>query len=362
MKMFSNMDQNTKKMLFTLLKVTGVLVVVIIILMIIAGAGSSNSYSKIENIAEGAAEDYYKDHKEALPQEDGQSSKVTISELVSGNYMKPTSSYMKDANCDGYVTVTKNGEDNLYTVKLDCPNYKSKTIADAVKSQVVTSGDGVYEIDGQYYYRGKVVNNYIEIAGTKYRIVKVDSNNNIKVIDTAVDKSATAWDTRFNIEMDRAGLGINNFERSNLQETLEEKYEDSKDQLKRYVLNYDWCTAKRNSKTTKIEEVECEETTKSHFGSLTVYEYVIASIEEACKTTDSGSCRNYNYIVNDYPQSFWLLSTADDDTYTAYYTSNGEVCYGKTSNTKRTLKSFYINGDNSIVSGTGTSSDPFVIK
>lgn len=358
MKFLSSLDENTKKLLFTFLKIFGVLVVILIIFMIIAGGGSKgNAYSKVENNAESAAKSYYNSHEDQLPKGNGETTSVTLSELVSGGYMKES-----DTSCEGYVSVTKADDSYYYNPSIKCGDYKTNTIANAIKNNIVTSDDGVYEMDEGYYYRGKNVNNYIKIDGTVYRIIGMDSNNNVKVIDSSLDKNSHYWDNRFNVEKQQGGLGINSYDRSILQEDLETLYQESSSRLKSYVLNSDWCVGKRSQSNDKKEQIECEETVKGHFGTITAYEFARISVEEACETILDGSCSNYNYLASSFSSAYWTLTGTSDNTYTVYYIINGGLATGKVSNLRKVLKSFNISGDNLIMNGNGSKSEPFIIK
>ncbi len=78
------------------------------------------------------------------------------------------------------------------------------TAAEMLKSNVVTSGDGLYadstEI-GRYVYRGANPNNYITLGTDTYRIIAIESDNTLKVIkngsigDRAFDTSNARYST-----------------------------------------------------------------------------------------------------------------------------------------------------------------------
>ena len=55
-----------------------------------------------------------------------------------------------------------------------------KLLAVLLKKDLVYSKDGLYEQEGNYYYKGKDVNNYVWYSGRMWRIVSVDDN--IKLI------------------------------------------------------------------------------------------------------------------------------------------------------------------------------------
>ena len=78
--LLSGLDEGTRKLLLIFIRILIVFVVVIIIFMIIAGCNNkSSNYSKLENVMENAASNYYKSHKEELPS-NGEIKKITMSE------------------------------------------------------------------------------------------------------------------------------------------------------------------------------------------------------------------------------------------------------------------------------------------
>ena len=67
-------------------------------------------------------------------------------------------------------------------------NVRQKAISVIeLKSEVVTSGDGLYADyteDGRYVYKGINPNNYIKLGDDMYRIIAVEKDNTLKVIRT----------------------------------------------------------------------------------------------------------------------------------------------------------------------------------
>lgn len=54
-------------------------------------------------------------------------------------------------------------------------------------SKRVYDGDGLYEADSEYYFRGKNVNNYVSYSGRIFRIVSIDTLGNIKLVSDSVE-------------------------------------------------------------------------------------------------------------------------------------------------------------------------------
>ena len=166
-----------KKLIIIAACAIGFIVLLIIILLLIhALNGNKKSYSGIENKLLTAAKEYYAENEKLLPQ--------TVTEELSIDDVSLTAAgYLKDMNdltpsgvtCTGKVVITYNGSTYRYTPLLDCgDNYKTKTLSSYIEENEprVFSGVGLYDLNGEYVYRGETPNNYITFAGKSYRIVK----------------------------------------------------------------------------------------------------------------------------------------------------------------------------------------------
>lgn len=361
-KILNGLDEGTRKLVLTFIRILIILAIIVIIFMIIVSCSNKgNNYTKLENVMENAATNYYNSHKDDLPSSLGESKKITISELVNSGYMKNVTSYVTDASCDGYVIVTKNSTDYLYNPYVSCGEYKTNTISSIIKDAVVASSDGVYAMDGGYYYRGNRVNNYIQIGNLTYMIIGMDSNNNVKVIEAEAEKQSIIWDNRYNVEKGTSGTGMNDFERSVLQEKLQEKYEMMGPEIKKYILYSDWCVGKRSADDA-FEEVECDVTSKAYIATINAYEFARISIEEQCTNVLSGACVNYNFISDKFDSAYWTLTPVAGNTYQSYYLYNGSLDTSYVSRYYKVIKSFNISGNNIVTSGDGSLDNPYKIK
>ena len=76
-------------------------------------------------------------------------------------------------------------------------NIKSKKAADMLKENIVDSGDGLYKDiyeDGKYTYKGANPNNYITFNNEAWRIISIDADNTIKIMQNE-SIGQMAWDT-----------------------------------------------------------------------------------------------------------------------------------------------------------------------
>ena len=153
----------------------GIVIVIILLIIINACSNSSGSYDKIEQKMVNAAKSYYASHKKNLPKEENGTVTVTISTLIESELLKEVKDpNNKDQDCSGYVEVTKVGKEYSYTPFLVCKgNYEPKYLTDIVKSSKQDEyGNGVYEMGGEYVYRGDDVKNYVSFNNQLKLIVK----------------------------------------------------------------------------------------------------------------------------------------------------------------------------------------------
>lgn len=363
---FSNMDPKMKKLVQILI------IIVVVFILFIVGVqvyhlifGTKVSYSKLEGIIENAGIRYFATDNR-LPQNEGESKMVDTTTLSSEKYMRTFDKYTNDTGCLGNVTVTYNGGQYLYTTNLNCNDYKTVTLSSKIMSTLVESGDGLYLKDNEYYYRGEYVNNYIKLNGEVYRILSIDTNGNIKIIDFNPGVAGYPWDDRFNQDANQS-FGINDFDKSRIKETLNKNYDSLSNGLKKYIINYDWCIGKRDSNDSIINSIpECANTYKQFLGLFIPSDYIRVSLDEKCTNLFDGSCKNYNYFKNEIKGSntYWTLTPVSDNSYQVFSLSAGGEIINDTKalSYNRALNTFYINGNNVYISGIGSINDPYTIK
>ena len=360
-----------------LIKIAVIIIGGIILLFVVLGlaslGGKTYSYERIEEIMTTAAENYFADYPESLPKTELQVVEVETPTLVQNGYMKDLSEYTKKGvSCTGKVSVSKSGNDYVYTPNLNCgEDYASKTLSSAIleDSKVVTSGYGLYQMDGNYVFRGEKVNNYVQLGETLWRVVKMDSNHNMYLVTNEYAGYTTSWDDRYNKALDY-GAGINNYSASRVKEYLEEIYNEEKEGLRTFTAEdktklslLDVCTAKRDATSkTNNNSIECQTTEKAQkLGLLTVSDYINASIDPDCTSVSSISCQNYNYLSIKYS---WWTSTAVANTSAYAYVvgSNGVIRSTRCSDYNNVRPVIKLSSRIMITNGDGTENNPYVIK
>ena len=362
-----------KKLMRMMLIVVGILVVFLIIILIFSFLGSGNkSYEEIEQDLKNAAIEYYEVQSGLLPREEEETITVRANTLADAELMKPLSELREGENCSGRVEVTKVGDNIIYTPYLECgDNYTTKELYKAVLEQgIVTSGNGLYDLNGEKVYRGDDVNNYVSLDNAIYRIVKVTPDNKLLLILNEVDSTLSSYyDDRYN-PAKRFNSGFNDYRISRIKEFLDDLYSSKNDikilskNDKEKLASFNLCIGKRNAtETNNTNAIECSDVLENQMiGLLTASDYMNASLDANCKATTDKSCQNYNYLRLKETE-WWLLTGNAANDYEAYIVkSNGYIDINTTSGYKKIRPTIMLNNNVMIKSGNGSASNPFILK
>ena len=352
----NNNGDDAKKRLIKIMMfiVIGTICFIFILFVLSLFTKKSYKYNEVEEILSNAAKEYFNDHPESLPKEDGSVVEIDSSNLVVEGKMKDLSEYLKDGkSCTGSVQVEKIGADYVYSPYLNC---------------------------GTDYI---TIELYKKIVNSLWRVVKVTSDNNIALISDSSVGIATPWDDRYN---EATGLenGKNIYKLSRIKDYLEDVYkkvydEDSNIDDDGYVLSgdsiftnkdkskldsYNLCVGKNGiNNTEKDNSIECKDVLKNQkIGLLTLSDYLYASLDEKCTSASSNSCANYNYLA-DFDDDWWLATGNSADTMSVYYVNkSGFVKSINASSLGDVRPVIYLNSRALYKSGTGTKDDPYVLK
>ena len=362
-----------KKLMRIMLIVVGVLVLLLVVILIISLFSNGNkTYEEIEEDLKNAAMEYYEVQSGLLPREEGETVTVRASTLIDAGYMKPLSELREGENCSGRVEVTKIGDNMVYTPYLDCgDNYTTKELYKAVLEQgIVTSGNGLYDMNGEKVYRGDNVNNYVQLDNQMFRIVKVTSDNKILLILNEMDSTlSTYYDDRYNPDR-MFNSGFNDYRISRIYEYLDRLYNNklsvtilsSNDKTK--LTPFNLCIGKRASTdTTNNNSLECSDVLENQMiGLLTASDFMNASLDANCRATTNKSCQNYNYLRLRETE-WWLVTSNSLNNYEAYVVkSAGYIDENQASGYKKVRPTVMLNNNVMIKSGDGSASNPFVLK
>lgn len=369
--------EKARKKLLKVVRIISIVLIVIFLIILVGTmlVGTTYTFDQMELELKNAAIKYYQVQDALLPANEGEKSEVDAATLSSDEYklMKPLSKMRKNTQCSGTVVVQKINNEYIYTPYLDCGNsYKTKELFNAVKDEnkTVTSGNGLYEMNGELVFRGDNINNYVKLSKGLFRIIKITSENKILLIPEFEEYYYNTWDDRYNTELGYSA-GINDYRLSRIKDTLLDIYNGNISKFilldetdKQKLTTYSLCVGKRGKKeTNNTSEVECADKIDNQMiGLLTASDYMNASTDANCTTTTSKSCQNYNYLkVKD--SNYWLITATNENTAIVYYINNeGYVAESNASSLSMIRPTIMLNNNVMIKGGKGTESDPFILK
>lgn len=360
-----------KKILAIIGIIVGVIVLIIFCLLMYNNFFTKSTYSSIENEMTSAAKDYYNENPKLLPQTAGGIVTVNVNTLVANGHMKELAEYMKKidstVSCTGVVTVTETNGKYRYAPSLKCGNsYETKTLVSQIRSneQLVISGQGLYEMNGGYVFRGDAPNNYVKFSDRIWHIVKIQDDYVYLLARDALDY-VSVWDDRYNVTRSD-NSGINDYGVSRVRAYLDNLYagdEYLKSSDKMLVVPYNLSIGKRDKNAAGTDgSIENSEILQNvYMGLLPIYDVMNASIDENCRTIEDSSCSNYNYLS--YLRSSWWSATANSaNTYQVYKTNGGYISTSPANTELKIRPVVRLVKDALYVSGNGTLENPYTIK
>ena len=370
----SSDEDAKKKMMKLMVIITGGFIIFLLILFICSlFMNKKYTYEEIELVLKDAAIAYFADNKDQLPTAEGKIVQIDVANLELAEKMKPLTEYTgEELSCTGHVKVEKTGTEYLYTPYLSCGDkYETKELYKRIidKEKTITTGYGLYNINGSYIYRGEKVNNYVQVDKSLWRILKITPANNIVLIKAENIGQKYSWDDRYNQEKD-SNFGINIYATSRVKETLEELYKTTEEDLqflskndKSKLVSFNLCTGKRaETEASTADDIECTTLEKDQkIGLATVTEYMYASVDANCKIPSSPACQNYNYLVKE--DSWWTATASKNNTYEAYrIDENGLIEIEKVVKYDGIRPVIHLNNKVMYKSGNGTLEKPYKIK
>lgn len=358
--------KNSKKLYIYFGTGIGVMAVLIIIILIISLiSGGKLSYSALENKINKVALSYVLDRKDILPI-DGEETTIDYQSLVDAKKIKPLTEILKDqtAECNVSIKIKNNNGHYLALSNLDCgEKYKTTTIKDIIlkDNKIVDSSYGLYNINGEYIFRGEQVNNFVKFNNKLWRIIKINKDGDLRLIEVARNESYV-WDDRYNSDRN-TNTGINDYRVSRMRDTLNDIYDsDFSDDIKAYIKKQNVCLGKRESESTNnTGSIECSDILENQYVSLLqANEFVIASIDKNCITLTDSSCTNYNYMTN-FDKTFWSITADSYKTDKVYKIADNVI--SSTASSKSYIKIvIHIDGETTVSEGNGSESNPYIIK
>ena len=353
-----------------------VLVLLLLILWLLSIFGHRHlTYEQVESKMVNATEKFYKEHPEILPTVDGKST-LSYNVLVENGYIDPLNKLLQDGDsCSAETVVIKDGNNYNYIPKLTCADkYATKSLYEQVfaNNDVVTSGSGLYrDENGEYYFKGKNLNNYVSLGvntskkdtALLWQILSI-KDNQIKIRAT-FKSERTPFDTRYN-EDKKYESGYNTFDNSTIKDFLTNLDKNStflSSEQRNILVRQNLCIGARSlSESSKDGSVECSTVTneKYLFGLAAPYEYMRASLDDNCNVTDSKSCENLNFLIDEENYtSTWTLTANSENTHEVLYFDGIQIQPSSARNNKTLLLTATISEYALYRSGDGSLENPY---
>lgn len=356
----------------TLMMMGGFLVLVVVILFGFAFIYNrflyKKSYTEIENIIYEAAVNYYDKNSKMLPQNINDSISISVDSLVKAEEMKEINYYLKDnsISCEGEVKITNINNDYRYAVFLNCgQKYETVKFIDHInkKVNIVSSGNGLYNLNNELVYRGDEVNNYIKFSNNTYRIVKFKNEEAVIILTEKLD--SYEWDNRYNIE-EESNSGINDYSISRIKKTLTDLYEGTtlvKEEDKLLLVSHSIGIGKRSEtdtdKTGSIENSNMLD--NQYIGLLQMNDYMNASWDNNCNYSISPSCSNYNYLSK-YKYNWWTITGDKNKSAKVFKIGTNKASTSLADINFYIRPVFHLTKDAIYVSGDGSKENPYIVK
>lgn len=364
---FKNLNDMQKKLVkYIIFGVVGLVLLFVILFIIKLIIGNKLPFDKIEAKMVKAADSYYKANPDLLPESEVSATELNVTTLAEAGYMKPLEKYLdEEVSCTGKVMILKNGSYYTFVPKLNCGgDYTTNSLVKKItsKSNIVESGDGLYEENGEYIYRGEKLNNYVSFAGKNWRIIKITKDNEIRLIQDDFFEQQD-WDNRYN-DSQRSNSGINDYNVSRIKDDLAEIYNgttfSATDKAK--IVPKNLCIGKRaENDTTKDGSTECSVLTDEllPLGLLQANEYLVSSLDSGCTDLTKKQCTNYNFLAN-YERHYWTLTGNSANTAHVYYIDRLPQSLNASSYAVIKLV-INVSGEVNYIKGNGTLENPYII-
>lgn len=337
------------------------LIIIIIVIAIVLISGQNKTLTE-QDLINGATS-YYQKNPTLLPKENYDSVSVQLSALVSGGYI---SSEKEGSSCPSYVMVTNMNGTYSYTpfIKCNTDNSSVTSLMSKITSSLTTNGSGLYNDNGKYIFKGENPNNYVRFGESLWRIIGLDEFNNIKMIYSDIYVDYYEWDNRYNKDVNQ-DKGINEFigsEKSRLKEYLDSFFANQNN-INKYTAARIARTAKFNTCIGKVDVSTgsintCSETYNSRIATLTIDDYINASLDTLCSINNTINCRNYNFLNLDG----WTINANSSNTYQAYFIDKDKGLYSIDTYIRGAVRPVIaLKNDVTYVSGSGTQIDPYMI-
>lgn len=208
--------------------------------------------------------------------------------------------------------------------------------------------------DGSLRYTGTNPSNYLKFKND-YKVFRIIGviNGKVKVIDIGKNNTLSYDNTLTNVYINTS---IRTFLVTEYQNSMSSLM-DYIDEATYYVGGIDESLKNRNANVIAKEELSNNGSYVNDYFSLPyISDYIYASSDAYNKTITKNN--NWMYIRSD----MWFLTRNKSNLIQSFYlNSNGVLSIANVTDNKYINKVFFIKGNLSIISGTGTNRDPYIV-
>lgn len=204
---------------------------------------------------------------------------------------------------------------------------KVTLLVNKIKENVVTSGDGLYNEENVFVFKGENVNNYVRYSNMLFRITKVNRDNTIEMI---------LEDTLNYLSYDKENINYND---SDLNKYLNDVfYNNIKGDS---LVKGTYCTDKVND----VNNVTCGDIEIDYVKLLSLSDYLNSKVDEKTYLNSE----DIVWLINSNDNSVWLLN-------------NGNLSMGKPNDLYLVKPIITFDNLSAYVSGDGTIDKPYIIE
>lgn len=237
--------------------------------------------------------------------------------------------------------------------------------SEKLKEKIVSSGDGLYVdpyVDKRYIYVGSNPNNYIQYSGKTWRIVSIEPDGSLKLIDYSANITNT-WDSNSQDEWSSSTLKayLNNEYVSTLSDTS--KMVSGKWQAT-LVYKSKSATGNMTIEELVLQDNDQDGTASSYaqVGMLTIGDYMKATTNQNCKNNMLTATGCSSWLSN---YKGWTINI-DAEQFNAsiayYFDNSDKLSEDNTGTSHKAYPIIYLNRTVVIEKGTGSAGDPYILK
>ncbi len=331
---------------FTLIELIAVIVILSLIALIVFPAINSvlknskeQAYEDQKAIVIKAAKQYcYEDRDCVLPEMiDGATGTIALDKLISKGYLSDNE--IKDPrntkkNLTGSVIVTYTSKQYVYSYS---ETSNKTSLVNFIKEQSLEATN-LKAYDN--VYKGTNPNNYITFSGGKWRILKINDNDTLTIVNVDTPVTTSTWGTTVD------------YETASIRTTLNNIYNGYSS--KNLIVQSNYCIGAPGN--------ECSSTVKTSVGLLSFQDYKAASNYSNCSMSTGINCTSGNYLISLANVGAEYMMSINGNTVYTIIPATGAVANVAPTTSAKIRPVVTLSANVNRTGGTGTSSLPFTVS